>query len=83
MTDTERMIRMALMTGEQYLKSIEELKNKHLILIIAHRLSTIENADKIAILDKGKIIDIGTDKELTQRCELYQKFKAKDKSVDF
>lgn len=63
--------------------SIQMLKDKHLILVIAHRLSTIENADKIAVVDKGLVIDIGTDKELINRCELYQKFKANDKSIDF
>lgn len=64
-------------------KTIEELKKEHLILLVAHRLSTIENADKIVVLDEGQVLDIGTDKELMQRCELYQKFKTKDKNMDF
>lgn len=60
-------------------KTIENLKHDHLILIIAHRLSTIENADKIAVLDKGKIAAIGSDEELIQSCEIYQKLKQKVK----
>jgi len=59
-------------------KTIEKLKKDHLILIIAHRLSTIENADKIAVLQKGEILAIGNDKELLQDCELYQNFKNKE-----
>ena len=57
--------------------TIESLKKNHLILIIAHRLTTIENADKIVVINKGEVLDIGTDKELMQTCELYQKFKQK------
>lgn len=57
--------------------TIESLKKNHLILIIAHRLTTIENADKIVVINKGEVLDIGTDKELMQTCEIYQKFKQK------
>lgn len=61
------------------IKTIENLKQNRLILVIAHRLSTIENADKIAVIDQGQIIAMGKDKELLQTCELYQKFKHRDK----
>ncbi|MNQ96802.1 Alpha-hemolysin translocation ATP-binding protein HlyB [compost metagenome] len=42
--------------------------NKFLVgktaVIIAHRLSTVKNADQIVVLEKGKIVEIGTHKEL-------------------
>ncbi|EAJ6872530.1 ABC transporter ATP-binding protein [Campylobacter coli] len=60
------------------IETIENLKKDRLILMIAHRLSTIENADKIAVIDQGKMIAIGTNEELLQSCELYQKFKNKE-----
>ncbi len=41
-------------------------------LLIAHRRSTLALADRIAVLDRGKLVDIGTHEELTARCELYR-----------
>ncbi|MCW1360314.1 ABC transporter ATP-binding protein [Campylobacter sp. CCS1377] len=58
-------------------KTIENLKQDRLILVIAHRLSTIENADKIAVIDQGKVLAIGKDAQLMKECELYKKFKEK------
>ncbi|EAJ6605387.1 ABC transporter ATP-binding protein [Campylobacter coli] len=59
-------------------ETIENLKKDRLVLMIAHRLSTIENADKIAVIDQGQMIAIGSNEELLQSCELYQKFKNKE-----
>jgi ABC-type multidrug transport system fused ATPase/permease subunit len=44
--------------------------------VIAHRLSTIVNADKIVVIEEGRILDIGRHQELLQRCPLYQKLCA-------
>ncbi|WP_424983671.1 ABC transporter ATP-binding protein [Labedaea rhizosphaerae] len=41
-------------------------------LLIAHRRSTLSLADRIAVLDKGKVVDVGTHAELTERCPLYR-----------
>ncbi|MHB1596606.1 MAG: ABC transporter ATP-binding protein [Streptosporangiaceae bacterium] len=41
-------------------------------LLIAHRRSTLQLADKIAVLDGGKLADFGTHEELAQRCALYR-----------
>ena len=37
------------------------------VVIVAHRLSTVKNADKIIVLDKGKVVEQGTHNELTQK----------------
>lgn len=42
-------------------------------IIIAHRLSTVIDADKIIVMDKGRIVGIGTHKELQKTCPEYQK----------
>jgi ATP-binding cassette subfamily B protein len=41
-------------------------------LLIAHRRSTLHLADRIAVLDNGRVADIGTHEELTERCPLYR-----------
>ena len=58
-------------------KAINNLRSKKIIFVIAHRLSTVENADKIALLSDGKIVDTGSDEELSKRNEIYAKLKGK------
>jgi ATP-binding cassette subfamily B protein len=41
------------------------------VIIIAHRLTTVKNADKIIVLDKGKIMESGTHQELYKAKGLY------------
>lgn len=42
------------------------------LLIVAQRISTIKNADQIIVLEDGKMVGIGTHKELMNQCETYQ-----------
>nr|WP_258052961.1 ABC transporter ATP-binding protein [Streptomyces sp. Ru73] len=42
-------------------------------LLIAHRASTLALADRVAVLDGGKLLDFGTREELEERCELYRR----------
>ncbi len=58
-------------------KAINNLRTKKIIFVIAHRLSTVESADKIAVLSGGKVVDIGSDEELSKRNEIYAKLKDK------
>lgn len=53
-TESERYIQIAL----------EELKKNRTTLVIAHRLSTIEHADKIIMMDEGRIIEMGSHQQL-------------------
>ena len=54
-------------------QALEELMRGRTTIIIAHRLSTIKHADKIAVLDHGRLVDVGDHQSLLKSCELYQR----------
>lgn len=51
--------------------ALAELTKNKTVIMVAHRLSTVKNADCIVVLDKGKIIEKGTHKELKDKKGLY------------
>ena len=60
-TESERHIQQAL----------EGLMQNRTTLVIAHRLSTIESADHIVVMDKGRIVESGTHRELLEHGGIY------------
>lgn len=54
-------------------KAINNLMKDKTVFIIAHRLSTIQNADKIAVINQGNLVEFGTHKELIEKNGEYQK----------
>ncbi len=62
-TETERSIQ----------ESIDNLKGYYTIIVVAHRLSTVKNADRIAVMNKGCIVDIGTFEELVSRNKMFKR----------
>ncbi len=49
------------------------MKGDYTVLIIAHRLSTVQNADKIFVIDNGKVVDSGTRNYLLKNCKVFKK----------
>ena len=59
----------------------KETKHKT-VLIVGQRINTIMNADKIIVLDEGRIVGQGTHQELMKNCEVYQEIAASQLSED-
>ena len=61
-------------TDKKLRKALNELikKTKATVLIVAQRISTIKNADKIVVLEEGKVVGIGKHEELLDNCEVYK-----------
>ena len=59
--------------SQEYIKkTIDDLVKDHTVIIVAHRLSTIIDADKIHVIEKGKLVGSGTHKKLLKECSVYQ-----------
>ncbi|MGB7785275.1 MAG: ABC transporter ATP-binding protein [Salinimicrobium sp.] len=62
-TESERLVQ----------KALENMMKNRTSIVIAHRLSTIQNADKIVVMQKGKIVEQGRHEELLSQRSTYQK----------
>ncbi len=65
-TESERIVQMAL----------SNLMRNRTTVVIAHRLSTVQNADRIVVLDRGTIAEIGSHEELLRKNGLYRRLHA-------
>jgi len=63
-------------------KALKERKNKATTIIISHRISTVSEADKIIVLEKGEIVQMGTHEELIKEEGLYKRIYDIQNSID-
>jgi len=59
-------------TDSQVRKNLNEYCKDATKLIVAQRVATVMNADKIMVIDNGKVVGIGTHKELYKNCKIYK-----------
>ena len=59
-------------TDARLREALKPVVSDAVVLIVAQRVSTVKDADQIVVLDKGKMVGIGTHKELLKNCQIYQ-----------
>ena len=62
--------------------ALDELMYGRTTIVIAHRLSTIKNADRIIVIDDGKVVDSGSHEELFKKDGLYKELYTKQFAVE-
>lgn len=71
-SDSERKVQQA----------VNKLRENKTLIVIAHRLSTIESADKIIVVDKGRVAEQGTHRELIARQGIYTRLHSLIRTQD-
>ena len=68
-------------TEQSVQAAIDRLRARRTTLVIAHRLSTLRGADRIAVLDHGRLIDAGRHEALIERCPVYAELTRRQLAV--
>jgi ATP-binding cassette subfamily B protein len=63
-------------TEREIQSALEDLSKGRTTLVVAHRLGTIRNADRIVVMQQGRIVEVGTHAELLERAGAYAKLAA-------
>lgn len=68
-------------TEVEFMSAIDRLHGQKTILIVAHRLSTVEKCDRIAVMQRGEVVDIGPYTQLMARSPNFQAITGQGKNV--
>ena len=60
-------------TEDRIQRAIDRVLEGRTTLLITHRLAQIRKADRILVLERGRVVDVGTHSELLDRCDLYRR----------
>ena len=62
-------------TDSNLRSELNNIKNDKILFVTSQRVSSVMHLDKIVVIDNGKIVGIGTDKELQEKCSIYREIR--------
>ncbi|MCA9728666.1 MAG: ABC transporter ATP-binding protein [Candidatus Eisenbacteria bacterium] len=57
---------------------LREIAPEAIVVVVSHRIATVARADRIVVLERGRLVDSGTHSDLISRCEPYQRFRHRE-----
>ena len=63
-------------------RAIKEITDSQTVIIVSQRVNSVKDADRIAVMDDGEIVGIGTHKELVDTCDIYREICYSQEQLD-
>lgn len=65
-------------TQSEITRAIEEMRDRHTIIMVAHRLSTVIGCERLFFISQGRVLASGTHRELMETCEEYRRLYSEE-----